>query len=167
MEIVDVYNKRKELTGKKKERYEKVDGQYTQYVHVWIMNDKNEFLIQKRAESKKINPNKWSQTGGAVDSGETVIEAAIREVKEELGISIGKEDIEFMLSYKRKYTFMDVFLVKKNIELKDIKVQKEEVKEVKWVTKEEIEDMVKSGKIVGTLKLYYKLFFDLLKDYDK
>ena len=26
MEIVDVYNKRKELTGKKKERYEKVDG---------------------------------------------------------------------------------------------------------------------------------------------
>ena len=93
MEIVDVYNKRKELTGKKKERYEKVDGQYTQYVHVWIMNDKNKFLIQKRAKNKKINPNKWSQTGGAVDSGETVIEAAIREVKEELGLSIGKENI--------------------------------------------------------------------------
>ena len=43
MEIVDVYNKRKELIGKKKERYEKVDGQYTQYVHLWIMNDENKF----------------------------------------------------------------------------------------------------------------------------
>lgn len=167
MEIVDVYNKRKELIGKKKERYEKVDGQYTQYVHLWIMNDENKFLIQKRAKNKKINPNKWSQTGGAVDSGETVIEAAIREVKEELGISIGKEDIEFMLSYKRRYTFMDVFLVRKNIELKEVVLQKEEVQEVKWVTEEEIDDMIKSGEIVGTLKLYYKLFFDLLKDYDK
>ena len=62
---------------------------------------------------------------------------------------------------------MDVFLVRKNIELKDVVMQKEEVQKVKWATEEEIEDMVKSGEIVGTLKLYYKLFFDLLKDYDK
>ena len=72
-----------------------------------------------------------------------------------------------MLSYKRRYTFMDVFLVRKNIELKEVVLQKEEVQEVKWVTEEEIDDMIKSGEIVGTLKLYYKLFFDLLKDYDK
>ena len=167
MEIVDVYNKRKELTKEKKERYERINVKYTQYIHVWIMNDKNQFLIQKRSENKKINPNKWSQTGGAVDCGETVIQAAIREVKEELGINLTKENIEFMLSYKRRYTFMDVFLVRKNIELKDVVMQKEEVQKVKWATEEEIEDMVKSGEIVGTLKLYYKLFFDLLKDYDK
>lgn len=167
MEIVDVYNKRKELTKEKKERYERINGKYTQYIHVWIMNDKNQFLIQKRSENKKINPNKWSQTGGAVDCGETVTQAAIREVKEELGINLTKENIEFMLSYKRRYTFMDVFLVRKNIELKDVVMQKEEVQKVKWATEEEIEDMVKSGEIVGTLKLYYKLFFDLLKDYDK
>ena len=58
MEIVDVYNKRKELTKEKKERYERINGKYTQYIHVWIMNDKNQFLIQKRSENKKINPNK-------------------------------------------------------------------------------------------------------------
>ena len=57
MEVVDKLNKRKEPLNKKTDRYEKIDGEYCQYVHVCIMNDKNEFLIQKRSPYKKIYPN--------------------------------------------------------------------------------------------------------------
>ena len=119
MEVVDKLNKRKEPLNKKSDRYERIDGEYCQYVHVCIMNDKNEFLLQKRSPSKKIYPNMWSQTGGAVDSGETSLQGALREVKEELGIDLNKENMEFMLSFKRFNSFVDVWLAKQNIDLKD------------------------------------------------
>lgn len=164
MELVDKFDKRREPLNKKTERYEKINGEYCQYVHTWIMNDKNEFLIQKRSANKKIYPNKWSQTGGAVDSGETSLQGAIREVKEELGIEIDKEKIEFILSFKRKYGFIDVWLVKQNVDLKDITLQ-EEVSEVRWVTKEKLEKMIENDKVAGTINMYFKMFMDILENF--
>ena len=63
MELVDKFNKRRESLNKTTERFEKIEGEFCQYVHTWIMNDKNEFLIQKRSANKKIYPDKWSITG--------------------------------------------------------------------------------------------------------
>lgn len=167
MEIVDKLDKRKESLHKTDERYKRVDGEYCQYVHVCIMNDKNEFLIQKRSPYKKIYPNKWSQTGGAVDAGETSLQGAIRETKEELGIDLNKENMEFMLAFKRMHSFVDVWLARQNVNLKDIVMQKEEVQDVKWVTKEELEFMLKRNEMVGTVNLYYKMLLDLLENFVK
>lgn len=167
MEVVDKLNKRKEPLNKKADRYERVDGEYCQYVHICIMNDKNEFLIQKRSPYKKIYPNMWSQTGGAVDSGETSLQGAIREVQEELGIDLDKENMEFMLSFKRYHSFVDVWLARQNIELKDIVMQKEEVSEVKWVNKDELKNMIDNGEVSGSVNLYYKMLIDLLENFSK
>lgn len=165
MEIVDKLNKRKEPLNKTTERYERIDGEYCQYVHVCIMNDKNEFLIQKRSLYKKIYPNKWSQTGGAVDSGETSLQGALREVKEELGIDLNKENMEFMLSFKRYHSFVDVWLARQNVNLNDVKMQKEEVSEVKWVSKEELKNMIENDELSGSVNLYYKMLIDLLENF--
>ncbi len=165
MELVDKFNKRRETLNKTTGRYEKINGEYCQYVHTWIMNDKNEFLIQKRSANKKIYPNKWSQTGGAVDSGETSLQGAIREVKEELGIDINQEKMEFMLSFKRKHGFVDVWLVKQNVDLKDVVLQKEEVAEVKWVTKEELEKMIENDEVAGTVNIYYKMLMYIIENF--
>ncbi len=165
MELVDKFNKRKEDLNKKADRYEKIEGEYGQSVHIWIMNDKNEFLIQKRALDRKIFPNMWSLTAGAVDSGETSLEGAIREAKEELGIDINKENTELMLSIKRSNSFLDVWLTKQNVNLRDIVVQKEEVSDVKWVTKEEFEKMIENNEVAGTVNLYFKMLIDLLEKF--
>lgn len=164
MELVDKLNKRRESLNKKTDRYEKIEGEYCSYVHVCIMNDKNEFLIQKRSPYKKINPNMWSQTGGAVDSGETSLQGALREVKEELGIDLDKDNIELMLSFKRKHSFLDVWLAKQNVDLKDIVMQKDEVSEVKWVTKEELKNMIDSNEVSGSVNVYYDMLTNLLED---
>lgn len=131
------------------------------------MNDKKEFLIQKRSENKKIYPNKWSITGGAVDAGETSLEGALREVKEEIGIDIDKEKMEFMLSFKRTHGFVDIWLVKQNVDLKDVVLQKEEVADVKWVTKEELEKMIKNDEVAGTVNIYFKMFMYVLENFSK
>ncbi len=53
-----------------------------------IVNDKDEVLLLKRADSSRDECGYWSQPGGAVDYGETVEESIIREVQEEVGVKI-------------------------------------------------------------------------------
>lgn len=165
MEIVDVYDKRREKTNKTCERGKEKDGEYGLSVHIWIMNKEGKFLIQKRTKSRKRFPNMWSLTAGAVDTGETSVEGAIRETKEEIGINIEKEEFELILSIKRKHNFLDIWLVRKDIDLKDIVMQEEEVQKVKWVTKEELEEMIKNNEVAGSVTLYYKMFFDILEKF--
>ena len=83
---------------------------------------------------------------------------------EELGIDIPRDNIEFMLSFKRKYGFIDVWLVKQNVDLKDITLQ-EEVSEVRWVTKEKLEKMIENDKVAGTINMYFKMFMDILENF--
>ena len=93
MEIIDLYNGKREKINKTfiREEGEPEEGEYKLSVHVWILNSRGEILIQKRNENLKRNPGKWAFTGGVVDSGETSVEGAIRESKEELGIDIAKD----------------------------------------------------------------------------
>ena len=163
MELVDKFNNKRESLNKVGDRSEKILGEYNQVVHTWIMNDKNEFLIQKRSPNKKMFPNMWSQTGGGVDAGESTLQGALREVKEELGIDIPKDNMEFMLSFKRKYNYLDVWLARLNIDIKDITLQKEEVSEVKWIDKETLLKMNNDGELAPSLDIYINMLMELLE----
>ncbi|MDH5356922.1 MAG: NUDIX domain-containing protein, partial [Gammaproteobacteria bacterium] len=56
-------------------------------VHILVFNSQGELFIQKRAMTKDENPGQWdSSSAGHVDSGETYLQCAIRELKEELGV---------------------------------------------------------------------------------
>jgi len=55
---------------------------------VALFNEDNEVLILQRGKTAPWMPNKWSLVGGVVDAGESPIESAIREIKEEIGITI-------------------------------------------------------------------------------
>ena len=71
-------------------------------MHIWIMNNKNGILLQKRNKNLKLYPGMWGNTGGATKMGENSLEAIKREVKEELGLTIENEKITFIASFKRK-----------------------------------------------------------------
>lgn len=162
MEIVDKLNNKRQYLGKTSERSQKVLGEYKQSVHTWIMNSDGKFLMQKRSPNKKIFPNMWSQTGGGVDSGETPLECALRECKEELGIDILPDNIELVLSFRRKYDFVDVWLAKQDINLENLVLQKEEVADVKWCSVDEIRTMLKTGELASSIDIYFDMFINLL-----
>lgn len=162
MEMVDKLDNKKEYLNKVSERHEKIEGEYRQSVHTWIMNSKGEFLIQKRTPNKKNFPNMWSQTGGGVDSGETTLQAAIRECHEELGINIEKDEIEFMLSFKRKYDFVDVWLVKHDYDISTLVLQEDEVSDVRWASIDEIRELIKTSELAKSIEIYFDMFINLL-----
>ena len=155
MELVDVLNSRKELTGEVCERNMVPENGYRLSIHIWIMNDKGEILIQQRSSNRKMFPNKWSNTGGACDAGETSLQTVLRELKEELNIEANLDDLEFIASYKRKKDYVDVWVLRQNIKVEDLIFQKEEVQAAKWVTLEKWLEILEQGEGIKSSTDYF------------
>ena len=121
---------------------------YHKAVVVFIINSKNEILIQQRSNNKKLWPDKWDITaGGHVDAGKFGYEAVIRETKEEIGIDISDDCITKVLEVKpneKKPKFTDIYFVIKEVDIDDIKLQLEEVSEVKYVSLDELVEIYRN-----------------------
>ena len=148
-EYLEIYDENNQDLNQAVERnivHEK--GLFHREISVWILNEKNEFLIQKRASTKKNQPNKWALCAGHIDAGETEIEAALREVEEEVGIQNLKAD-DFILYDIQKHVskntndiinnhFKYCYILRTNLKENDFIIQKEELSEVKYITFEEL-----------------------------
>jgi isopentenyldiphosphate isomerase len=149
MEILDVFDEEGNLIGKEERKKVHEDGLWHIHVGVIIMNQKGEILFQKRSPNKIVNPNKWTRTGGHVDSGESPLIGAQRETKEEIGILIPEENFELMgIEKENRYStekklhnrnFVYSYFAIVDYDIKDYVLQKEEVSAVKYITIEEME----------------------------
>lgn len=140
------------------------DDDFHIVINAWLMNSKNEFLITQRSATKS-HPLMWECTGGSALLGETAKDAAIREVREELGIDISNDDITLIGTTRRYYKncpdILKVFIIKKDISLEKIKVQEEEVCNVMWASKKNILKLFKEGKFEANT------FFNRVMNFDE
>ena len=147
MELLEVLNENGEPTGEilDKNKIHK-EGKYHKEVALILLNDKGEILLQKRDSTKEIEPNKWAWHGGHVITGETSIEAIIRETKEELGITLSENQIKLLVEIKRdklpnrQYTIAYYSIC--NLKIDDFSIQEEELSEVKWFPFKKFKDMI-------------------------
>ena len=157
MELLNIYDDNGNKTGRIIERGDKSvklsKNEHIAISVIFIENDNGEFLIQKTSKEKG---NIYSSTGGHVDSGETPITAIKREVKEELGIDISNDLIEEYGYILYDMPLRYIFYLKKNIDLNDVKLQKEEVDYVKYMTKEEIQKLIDNKKMLESHGIMFK-----------
>ncbi len=153
-EYFDVLDPKGEKTGEKKDRgLVHRDGDWHKSVHVWIMNPRGEFLMQKRSPNKDSHPNEWDvSSAGHIVAGDDSMTTVVKELKEELGLEVSREEVEFLFSYKKQSVlnngtfvnneFNDVYLVKKDLDISKIQLQAEEVSEVRWFSIEEMKSIL-------------------------
>ncbi len=151
MEYIDIFDENNEPIGKVKEKNQAhEDGEFHRTAHVWIINDKNELLLQKRSTSKKSHPNCWDISGaGHIRAGESVIDGAIRELREKLGVEAKEKDLKYITTIKstknrKNMEFQHVYLLKCNKKIDEYIFEDKEVSEVKYVYYEELEKMVEN-----------------------
>ena len=147
MEIFDLYDKEGQLLHKTMERGNRNQkGEYHLVVHIWIRSHNGKYLIQQRNKTTDIIPNQWGTTAGAVLKGETSLEGAIRETKEEIGISLRQKDFKkikrFFVDDDYSNYITDIYLVEKNIDLATCKLDKREVLQVAYKSMKEIKEMI-------------------------
>ena len=123
-----------------------------------------QFLMQKRSMRKKVYPGRWSVKGGAVDLGESTVDAVYRECKEELGIDVNPDKVELMMSVKRKNVFVDIFLDKENWNINDLKLQEEEVDDVKWFERKELKTIIEGRETSDSIIKYFDFLCDLIDE---
>ena len=142
IEICDIYDIYGNRTGKTFIRGEPLsDGQFVMVVDVWIVNSKDEILIQKRSPYKKDLPDTWATHSGCVLAGESSQQACIREPLEEIGIHILPSQIHKLNRKLRGRLLSENFVVEQDFDVRDAVLQEEEVSQIKWVTVSQLKQM--------------------------
>lgn len=140
MEYLNLYDKEGNLLIEKGIRGEKTDY-FKGIVIIFIENSKGEFLIQKTSTSRN---SIFATTGGHVSYGSNFEKSIINEVKEELGIDITNEEIIEVYTYIIDSYIQKVYYLKKDIDIKDITIQEDEVENVQWLDKETINKLIEN-----------------------
>ena len=151
MELIQIVDENGNFTGQIIDKEEAHDKNLLHNeVAAFIINDKKQVLLQKRSANKRFNPNKWALCAGHVDAYENLEDAILREVKEEVGLDISKDDLHQF--GEREFTIIDsnshityFYYIKSNLNEKDFIIQKEELSEVKWFDIDDVIDMIKKN----------------------
>lgn len=142
-ELIDIYdenNNHLNIQKMKSEAHKK--GLWHRSSHIWIYNSNKEILLQLRAKEKPLYPNMWDiSAAGHVSAGEDPITSGIREIEEEIGLSVKEQDLNFWKIKKNQTIFKDIinkefyyiYFLKFDGDIKQLKMQKEEVQNIKFV----------------------------------
>lgn len=164
MEKRDLYDINRNLTGETIYKGEIIPkNRYINVVLSFIQNSKGEFLIQKRSIQKD---GMYGSTGGHAKAGESSIQAIKSEIGEEIGLIVEEKELELIYSGRsdRGQVFFDVYYLKKDFDIEDLVLQKEEVEFVEWYSVEKINQLAKEG---GFLENHLEEFYRLINIFKK
>ncbi|VFQ69462.1 unnamed protein product [Cuscuta campestris] len=149
IEYLDVLTKTGEKTGISKPRGEvHRDGDYHRAVHVWIYAESTqELLLQRRADCKDSWPGQWDiSSAGHISAGDSSLVSAVRELQEELGVTLPKDAFELIFEFLQECVindgtyinneYNDVYLVTTiyPIPMDAFTLQESEVSAVKYIS---------------------------------
>lgn len=117
-------------------------------------------LIQQRQPFKANWANMWDlSAGGCVVSGETSPQGAQRELFEELGLDVDFSQTPPAFSVTFQGGFDDYYILERDLDLKTLRFQPEEVQNAKWASLEEVLAMVDRGEFISYQKAFLEFLF--------
>ena len=149
-ELWDILDESGNPTGRVHERGKPMNkGEYHLAVYIWIENDRGEFLISQRTPNKSF-PGMWECTGGNAVTGDDSLTTALKETKEELGITLDPRNgrlIQHRLpcSTVECRGLIDVWLFQQNVELSTVVLAPDETCNAMWASREKINRMIDEG----------------------
>lgn len=153
LEYFDLLDEVGNFTGITKER-SKVhrDGDWHKAVHIWIINENSEILLQRRCETKDSDPNMLDiSCAGHLSAGDSSLEGALRELKEELNLEVNPNELIFIKTLQRSWKnnqgfidneYDDLYILKTNKKIEEMVYQKEEISEIFFVPYKKFKEMI-------------------------
>jgi isopentenyl-diphosphate delta-isomerase len=156
------------------------NGWYHNTIHLWLFTSKGDILLQQRSHKKTIYPLLWDvSVAGHIDSGETFIEAALRETQEEIGLELQPECLKKIgvRLYESSYAdgaiqdneFHQVYIAELKVELDKLIPQETEVEALKLVSFQEFETLLQHSEtnshFIATNRPYYVFVANAINDH--
>ncbi len=167
MELVDLYNEDRIPLGRTAERSgPKNPGELRLVVHVCVFDSQGRLLIQQRAKKKYVWPELWDVSiGGGVDAGETSRQGAEREFQEELGYRLDLTGVRPSVTVNFPEGFDDFYIVRRDLDLSCLTLQREEVAGVRWASLTEVLAMHASGAFIPYPESFLRFLFDMREQF--
>ncbi len=171
-ELLEILNSDGTGTGIAKSRKQiKQDGDWHRLSSVWIQNSKWELLLQKRTPRGGDVIWLWATTWGHVQFWDNSKDTIIREIQEELWINILSDEISYFFAQKIEHSyfgvlwraFRDVWYLKKDIELRELIYQSEEVQKCEWISIKQLKEIHEKWELFDYGKEYLEKVFSLEK----
>ena len=169
-ELLDVLDENGLKTGQVLPRKQvHKEGLWHRVVLIAIIDDENRILPQQRSANKDKNSNKWDFiTGGHIGAGQDSVSAAVREINEEVMISLGHNvhvrDFRYMFTYREQERvsenymdrqYFDFFVLRKReIDISKIIFQESEVQAIDLVDIGELSNRIKSGGFIDRPEVF-------------
>lgn len=163
MELWDIYDESGRPTGRTHPRgAPQAPGEYHLACTVVLINKKGELLCTHRAPEKELCPNMWESPGGGVRAGEDSLFAAVREIKEEIGLALDPGQLTLLYRDKRPDFFMDTYAGRVDVPLDSLRFQPGETDGARWLPVDQWQQLAEKGEILTPAK---GDFFRILREF--
>ena len=143
MEYWDIYDRDGNKLGYVKEKGMQLSPEeYQLAMEVWIIDNQGRILVQQRSNQCELLPNIWCMTTGRMKAGEDSRQGCLREIAEELGIVVNDKDVQFIDRLIYRNMIWDIYMVRKDVDISELQLQRDEVAQVKWITPDEFRGMI-------------------------
>ena len=158
-----MYDEDRRPTGETVERFGGFpDGGLHMVVHVCVFDRRGRMLIQRRQETKAAWPGRWDLSAGgcALAGGDQPSSRQPRNARG-TGLRPRPRRRASALTVNFSRGFDDLYLIERDVDVQNLRLQAEEVMDVRWAAREEVLQMIDAGAFIPYRKSLIELLFDM------
>ena len=134
---------------------------------VYLTGEKG-ILCLYRVGSRVVSNRYIGSAGGHFEKEELNDPRAcvLRELEEELGLSALVSQLRSVCTVTFNHAFDDYFILKRDVDLRNLRLQEEEVSAVRWATRQQVLDLIRKDEFVPYSENFLGYLFDMARNMD-